>query len=204
MAMKITAEEFRRKLDEDSDSWAIVPKAVALNWLGITSPTFEKWLKAGTIQELKIVGAERAGRCILAKSILSVLAEKEKRKEKTRSTLEECAKNRNTVTYSKLMNRVGMTPGSPYDRSVMGKMLGEISRETAREHGFMLSALAVLKSNGLPSDGFFLLAEELAEEFRGKKGKKRHLASYNGRGQKTWSEKHMQIIYDRADRLDSK
>ena len=61
----------------------------------------------------------------------------------------------------------------------MGGLLGETSRATAREYGFMLSALAVLTSSEMPSAGFFDLAKEFAQEFRGRKAKIRRLASHD-------------------------
>ena len=165
----ITTDDYREELKGDPGSSAIVPKAVALKWLEITSPTFDRWVKIGKIQQLAIKGV---GRFILADSVFDILTEREERKEKTRSALVKCAHNEDTITYSELMNRVGMAAKSPYDRSVMGRMLGEISEKTAYEHGFMLSALAVLKATGVPSSGFFDLAEQLARKFRNKKGEK--------------------------------
>ncbi len=193
--MKMTADEYREMLGEDSDSWAIVPKTVAMKWLGITSLTFDKWVKAGRIQQLRIREAKRE-RCILAKSVFDILTEREERKEKTWNMLAERARKGGTITYSDLMRHVGMTANFPNDRKVMGSMLGEISRETAREHGFMLSALAVLKNTGIPSDSFFEQVEDLGMEHPAS-----HMATFDKDDWEIWLKEHMPIIYDRAECL---
>lgn len=66
----------------------------------------------------------------------------------------------------------------------------------------MLSALVVMKSDKVSSDGFFFLAEELAEEYRGKKGTK-HLVRYDEDNREAWFEDHKETIYGRAECLDA-
>ena len=62
----------------------------------------------------------------------------------------------------------------------------------------MLSALAVMKSDKVSSDGFFFLAEG----YRGKKGTK-HLVRYDEDNREAWFEDHKETIYGRAECLDA-
>ena len=103
--MLFTAAEYRKNLEDNPKSWAIVPKAMALKWLGITSQTFDKWVQNSKIQELRI---KEVGRLFLAESVRVVLTETAKLKGKTRNALSECARKRDTTAYSDLMSRVGM------------------------------------------------------------------------------------------------
>jgi len=163
---KTTASDYRKNLEEDPEAWATVPKALALEWLGITAPTFDRWARDGKIRQIEIEGYRSP--FTLAESVLGILREREGRKGKILAALEECARKGGTVTYSD---------------------------ESARDHGFMLSALGVLKGSGAPSEGFFGLAGSLAEEYRGKKGRK-HLASYGEDSRKAWLDEDMRMIYN--------
>ena len=85
-----------------------------------------------------------------------------------------------------------------------GRNARKIPRDTAREYGFMLSALVVQKSNGMPSAGsFFDLDRKFAQEFRGKKGENRHPASHNENRREACLEEHKQIMCDREERLNA-
>ena len=72
------------------------------------------------------------------------------------------------INYSDLANRVSaihLDIGIQKDRTALGWLLGDVSRETDDQQIGMLSALAVLKAENLPAPPFFRLARELGYRF---------------------------------------
>ena len=69
--------------------------------------------------------------------------------------------------YSDLVaqiNAIHLDLGTEKDRAALGRLLGEISKESDEEGKGMLSALAVSKDAYMPTYGFFNLAKELGYE----------------------------------------
>lgn len=84
-------------------------------------------------------------------------------KDEIRSILIEIARQRGTIAYSELVQKVRtarLTPGSPE----LAAMLGELSSEEDAAGRGMLSALVVSKSDRKPGAGFFSLARELGRD----------------------------------------
>ena len=75
--------------------------------------------------------------------------------------LVEAAKNRQTITYGEVASMVNMNTSSPAHRSMIGWMLGEISKQEVKEGRPMLSVLVVLPETGIPDVDSFALASEL-------------------------------------------
>lgn len=72
------------------------------------------------------------------------------------------ARYRGTVTYQEIAKLMGIPLVGGYMAKLIGEILGEISMDEV-EHGRpMLSAIAV-GVKGLPGDGFYKLARELAK-----------------------------------------
>lgn len=69
--------------------------------------------------------------------------------------LVEAAKAEQTVTYSDLGALIGLNMGQPDQRQRLSNLLGEINTEEHRHGRPMLSAVAVLKGEGRPGQGFF-------------------------------------------------
>ena len=69
-----------------------------------------------------------------------------------------------TTTYSELaINcQLGLNLSLAHDRAEIGRILGDISQEEYAHGRPLLSVVAVLAETGLPSDGFYRLAELLA------------------------------------------
>ena len=91
-----------------------------------------------------------------------VLARKQAREALIRS-----ARAEQPVFYSDLTEQIDAIRfdlGSEKDRAALGRLLGEISKETDEQGKGMLSALAVSKDTYRPSYGFFNLAKEMGYE----------------------------------------
>lgn len=56
---------------------------------------------------------------------------------------------------------LGVPDWRDLDRAILGEILGKISVGTYAKHGFLASAVVTSKSSGEPSEGFWLLVEEL-------------------------------------------
>ena len=75
--------------------------------------------------------------------------------------LQRVAAVRETIAYGDLMAEIGMEWRNPPNRNRIGQILGAVSERSVAAGGFMLSALAVLKSTHVPNDSFFDLARHL-------------------------------------------
>ena len=62
------------------------------------------------------------------------------------------------------INAIHLDLGTEKDRAALGRLLGEISKETNGEGKGMLSAVVVSKDSYMPTYGFFNLAKELGYE----------------------------------------
>lgn len=84
---------------------------------------------------------------------------------KVRSYLIELARKRTnqTVTYQVLCDdcKLGLDMSQPYDRKIIGRILGEISAYECNNKRPLISSLVVRKGDGYEGDGFFKLGEEL-------------------------------------------
>ena len=92
------------------------------------------------------------------------------------------ARRGSTISYSEVVKGIelrlpNVERGHPFelgvpewrdlDRAILGEILGKISLDTYAKHGFLASAVVTSKSSGEPSEGFWLLVEELGL-FRGR------------------------------------
>lgn len=80
-----------------------------------------------------------------------------------RKVLIETARKKITVNYSELLRKakVNLDMSVPYDRGMLGHMLGEISWNEVAEGRPMLSSVAVHAGDYKQGQGFFDLAETL-------------------------------------------
>ena len=85
-------------------------------------------------------------------------------KEEIKQILIEIAKNRQTITYSDLVRKVNTINFEPVSYG-LSAMLGEISSEEYIAGRGMLTAVVVLKDDGIPGSGFFELARALGKSF---------------------------------------
>lgn len=75
--------------------------------------------------------------------------------------LVETAKAEQTVTYSDLGALIGLDMGQPDQRQRLSNLLGEINTAEHHHGRPMLSAVAVLKGEGRPGQGFFEICHRL-------------------------------------------
>ena len=76
------------------------------------------------------------------------------------------------ISYSDLAKQISaihLDMGTEKDRAALGRLLGDISRETHEQRIGMLSALAVLKDENEPASAFYKLARELGYRFTDRK-----------------------------------
>jgi hypothetical protein len=75
-------------------------------------------------------------------------------KDEARRILIECAKNRQTITYSELSNQI-TAAHIPHHGFKMVGLLDEISSDEFAQGRAPLATLVVRKSDGLPGGGYF-------------------------------------------------
>lgn len=85
---------------------------------------------------------------------------------RVRERLIEVARLKTTVFYEEIAGIAGLSLANDYERGqVLPDLLGAISREEDRNRRPMLSAVVVLKDEGIPGKGFFQLARDLGKQF---------------------------------------
>lgn len=93
------------------------------------------------------------------------LTEEEKRVRNiliTKASQREATREERLICYSELIEEapLKLSMRTPYHRTLLGVMLGNIS-EYEHEHGRPLLSVIAVKANFKHSDGFFKLAEDL-------------------------------------------
>jgi len=121
-----------------------------------------------------------------------LLTEEERR---IREILIEIASKRSVITYSELIikAKLDLDMNAPYDRGVIGRLLGSVSAFEYEEERPMLSSVVITVS-GKQGDGFFRLAEELGFG-DWKKLKNEEVFEYEemSRTHDYWSKKRLRI-----------
>lgn len=92
-----------------------------------------------------------------------------------REVLIRYARKNDMIVYLDLLNqaKVRLDMSIPYDRGVLGHLLGEISWNEVQEGRPMLSSVARLKDKYIQGQGFFDLAEKLYDVKLNNSDKKR-------------------------------
>lgn len=78
-----------------------------------------------------------------------------------RHKLVETAEAQDTITYSELGRLIGLHMDQPDQRQRLSNLLGEINTAEHEHDRPMLSAVAVLKDEGRPGQGFFDICHRL-------------------------------------------
>jgi hypothetical protein len=89
-------------------------------------------------------------------------------REEVRATLLHCAREGSTITYGELalcVSGMDLGPRSP----LLHSLLKEACREEAGHDRPMLGSVVVRKSDGLPGDGYFRVAETLGHDVSDKR-----------------------------------
>lgn len=138
--------------------FATVPFQLVADALGVTRAAVDGQVRAGKLSTITIGKT----RYITLRSIKRQIDDWESEVATVKAFLEAAArKGTSKLTYDPVMGAVGRKTSTPNDRLVIGRILGQISRETYREHGFLLSAMVVQKQTGEPSDAFYDLAGDI-------------------------------------------
>jgi len=75
--------------------------------------------------------------------------------------LKQVARNRDRTTYGEIAPLAGLDMSLQRDRTEIGHILGDISRNEHEQGRPLLSAIVTLKDRRSPGKGFFTLAREL-------------------------------------------
>lgn len=138
--------------------FATVPFQLVADALGVTRSAVDGQVRAGKLSTITIGKT----RYITLKSIKRQIDDWEGEVATVKSFLEAAArKGTLKLTYESVMGAVGRKTSTPNDRTVIGRILGQISRETLRGDRFLLSAMVVQKQTGEPSEAFYGLAEDI-------------------------------------------
>ena len=162
----VNARNYLSKVHGNPIDYAIIPNATVAYLFGKSQSWANKYIKEGVFNVLEIVGDDnkRIQKGITLSSVLKYQEKLDKEMTEVRNILIDSAKKERTIRYADLMSKVGMKSDVPYDRRKIGEILGRISRKSLDEYDVMLSALAVLKTTGMPNDYFYELAEDVEYE----------------------------------------
>jgi len=84
--------------------------------------------------------------------------------KKTKQTLQllgQYASEGKTICYSDLYEQIKLNWENPSDRNRGSNILEEVSHITMKKNETMISAIATLKEEGVPADGFYEFATRL-------------------------------------------
>jgi hypothetical protein len=138
--------------------FATVPFQLVADALEVTRSAVDGQVRAGKLETITIGKT----RYIALRSIKRQFDDWEAEVATVKSFLEAAArKGTLKLTYEPVMGAVGRKTSTPNDRAVIGRILGQISRETRKEYGFLLSAMVVQKQTGEPSEAFYGLAGDI-------------------------------------------
>ena len=151
----------------DASAPAILPLQMVADHRGVTRASIDQMLRIGTLRAIKI-----GKTWFVDAQSLRELEESERRDvARVRAYLEERAHaGQRSIFYEPVMDIVGLKTRIPAHRRIIGWMLGQISEQTHRESGILLSVLVHRKTAGntRPGPGFLPLAEGLGYQFTDK------------------------------------
>ncbi len=165
-------EDYLEKVSEEPDLYAFVPISLAAQAIGVNRSTLNDLVRARTLKKIVIRGDDLKWQGIQVASLKGYMEKIEEKQavyegytSAAREVLIETAKSKGLIAYGELMSKIGLNSNVPNDRTIIGRVLGDISSESWKKSKFMLSVLAVLKSTEMPNSVFFDLAEELDDTF---------------------------------------
>jgi hypothetical protein len=150
---------YLRTLETDARI-AVLPLQLAANLRGVTRGAIDRMVRLRQLEEIRIGKSRfvRAWNLIERdrKHLADVAA--------VRTFIETRARSgEKRMFYEPVMSVVGLRPAVPADRAAIGEILCEISAETKKESGILLTVLVHRKSAGQtrPGPGFKHLAKTL-------------------------------------------
>lgn len=158
-------ERYVAACDEDPARLATVSLPTTAHLLGVTRPAVRDFVRQGQLEGLRLTDGDWQRTVISVKSLARFTRERrsslDSQEEQVNAVLEDVGGAGDVIHYGDLMARVGMKWRHPPNRKRIGLILGHVSEQSAAQHDFMLSALAVSKATGLPNDSFFQFARKL-------------------------------------------
>ena len=158
-----STKDYLRAFERDPEAGAIIPIQVLADLRGVARGSIIHMIDTGQLRQIKI----EKTRYVQTKSYVAYENEIKRRTQIVYSFLEDLARQRRTCFYDPVMSCIGLRWQTPADRTTIGAMLGQISRETAEDNGILLSVLVHKKTAGRskPGNGFFDLAHGLGYEW---------------------------------------
>jgi hypothetical protein len=168
---------------------AILPIDDAADHFGVTSKTISSRLKRGTLKKVTIGKDNHAS----LQGVLQIQDEDLEKVGKIEKYLKKAIdQGSESIFYNEIMKLVGLKLDNPHHRSVIGDLLGKVSRRSHTKNKTLLSVMVHNKKTGktIPNDSFFMLADELGYPISDK----------SKRGDKVkWSQKHTKKIIKLRD-----
>lgn len=156
-----------RYIEEKSHSCpcTTVFPGIAAEFLDVSRQVVNALMKNGQLDYEIVVGQDRKWRGVNVTSLIDYKNQRDEgltdRPEKVKLVLEKCAKEQEPIVYSELMKTIGLSFRNPSHRSETNRILCDLSKESSKESGYMISAMAVSKHTKVPNESFFNLAAEL-------------------------------------------
>ena len=141
---------------------ALIPIDTVAYYRDVNRTTALRMLEDGRLTGVDIEGEMFA----TVESYIALTRRENDRVENVRRIIEEHARKGEIVTYSSVMEPVGLNSGSPPDRKIIGRILGQISTVSYRSDGIFLSAIVHKKygAGTKPGAGYFSLVEYITGE----------------------------------------
>ncbi len=134
---------------------APLPVPLVAGWMRVTPPAVKLMLARGTLQPIRLAGAE----FVSAGSLKDWQVAFEADLLKARKALVKVARKGGTLAYSDLLARIGRDYANPGDRRRIGRLMVLLGETTLAEDGVLLPVAAISKQTGLPKHGVWDLAE---------------------------------------------
>ena len=156
---------------------AMVPFGIVQEILDLSRSAVVDRIKVGHLQGVKVETEDAIYRGVTLASLFVYIDKQPKRAsdkeiivkierqiiEKIKSTKSDRVEDI-TLTYSEVMQPLGMSWRNPRDRKTIGELLGWGMSEKSckdKKRGFMISAVVVRKATGRPNPAFFDYARKL-------------------------------------------
>lgn len=143
----------------------MIPLGLVAELKGISRSAVSEQIRSGRLEGGSVKGKHKTWRGVSPRALFDQARQLEDhandRRRKVITALSLAAASGRTVPYGEIMTPAGMCSSNPRHRAEIGALLSELSMESHKRHGFLLSAVVVQKTTGRPNALFFRLAEEI-------------------------------------------
>lgn len=150
---------------KDNPGLTMIPLGMVAEWKGVSRSAVSEQVRTGKLEGIVVEGERKAWRgvtpaALFAQEQARADGVRERRRAVLRALSAAAAAGR-VLTYGAVMAPAGLAPSNPRHRAEIGSLLSDLSRDSLRRHGILLSAIVVQKMSGRPNALFFALAREL-------------------------------------------